>query len=167
MRKRLRLPSRHKFSGPASLWKRFLAFITDLLLLNIIILAPFRPVIEKIVPLNQTYNEIYKFISTNKEYTNLLFILIFAIGIILILYFALMEYKLNQTVGKMLFKIKVKSKNKKLKFWQCILRSLFLLPIFPFFILWFLDPIWILFNSDKQRLTEVLSKTMVVETYTL
>jgi len=75
------------------------------------------------------------------------------------------EKKLQQTPGKMVFNLYVKSQTKDLKYWQLFVRSMFLIPLFPFILLWLIDPIVMFFNKDSQRLSEILSKTKVVEKY--
>jgi len=87
------------------------------------------------------------------------------LSILALFYFAILEYKLGQSIGKIFMNIKVISITKKLLFWQCIGRSLFLLPVFPFFLLWAIDPLFLFFNKKGQRLSEFLTKTKVVEDY--
>ena len=77
----------------------------------------------------------------------------------------IMEKKLNQSVGKMLFNLYVEGKTKDLKYWHLFVRSMFLIPLFPFILLWFIDPIVMLFTKENQRLSEILSRTKVVEKY--
>ena len=74
---------------------------------------------------------------------------------------------MSQTIGKMLMKVYVVSDNKDLKRWQLLTRNLVFIPIFPFVLLWILDPLFMFFTKTNQRLTEILSKTRVVEKYTL
>ena len=82
-----------------------------------------------------------------------------------LLYFYLLEKKLAQSIGKVLFGLYVRSQEKELKRWQIFVRSMFLMPVFPFVLLWLVDPIVMLFNKENQRLSEILSKTKVVEEY--
>ena len=79
----------------------------------------------------------------------------------------IMEKKLNQTPGKMLFNLYVNSQTKDLKYWQLFIRSIFLIPLFPFVLLWLIDPLVMFFTKENQRLSEILSKTKVVEKYNL
>ena len=74
---------------------------------------------------------------------------------------------MSQTIGKMLMKVYVASDNNTLKAWQLLARNLVFIPIFPFVLLWILDPLFMFFTKTNQRLTEILSKTRVVEKYTL
>ena len=75
--------------------------------------------------------------------------------------------RMGQTIGKMLMKIYVVSDNQDLKAWQLLTRSIVFIPIFPFILLWVLDPLFMFFTKTNQRLSEILSKTKVVEKYDL
>ena len=72
---------------------------------------------------------------------------------------------MSQSIGKMLMKIYVISDNKVLKTWQLLVRNIVFIPIFPFVLLWILDPLFMFFTKTNQRLTEILGKTRVVEKY--
>jgi len=76
--------------------------------------------------------------------------------VILILYFSLMEYKLEQTIGKFITNIKVKTKG-KLRFKQALIRNLSKAST----IVLLIDSIPIIFKNKKQRYLERLSKTEV------
>jgi len=153
------------FFAHASILKRAVAFIIDLLIINIVILFPFKRIFAKIIPDTSSFPETLNFLKNNSEYnTSLTFILIL-ISAITILYFMIMEKKLNQTPGKMLFNLYVDSQTKDLKYWQLFVRSIFLIPLFPFVLLWFIDPVVMFFTKENQRLSEILSKTKVVEKY--
>ena len=54
-----------------------------------------------------------------------------------------------------------------MKRWQALVRNLMFIPIFPFDFLFIADPIVMLFTKTNQRLSEILSKTRVVENYRL
>jgi len=166
MKKRgLNLPKERTFTGPALVWKRLLAFLADLLIINLVIFFPFKRIIQKTIPEFSSYSEAYSFLSSNQSYTATLTMVSFIMSIFAILYFALLEYKLQQTPGKMLFNISIAGETKKLKFWQSIVRSLFIIPIFPFLLLWIVDPLFIFFTKTNQRLSEILSKTKTIEQY--
>jgi len=168
MKKRgLNLPKERAFTGPASVLKRLLGFVADLLIVNLVIFFPFRRIIQKSIPEFETYSEAYSFLASNQLYVKTLTIVSLVMALLAILYFALLEYKIQQTPGKMLFNISVISDTKKLAFWQCVVRSLFIIPIFPFFLLWVIDPLFMIFTKTNQRLSEILSKTKTVERYVM
>jgi hypothetical protein len=166
MKKRgLRLPKERTFTGPALVWKRLLAFVADLLIINLIIFFPFRRIIQRAVPEFSSYSEAYSFLSSNQSYTATLTIVSLIMALFALLYFVLIEYKLGQTPGKMLLNISITGETKVLSFWQFVVRSLFIIPVFPFILLWVIDPLFLFFTKTNQRLSEVLSKTRTVEKY--
>ena len=150
----------------ASILKRAVAFIVDLLIINVIILFPFSRIFDRIIPETDSFSRTMDFLSSNELNISLTVILLL-IAFITILYFMIMEKKLNQTPGKMLFSLYVNSQTKDLKYWQLFIRSIFLIPLFPFVLLWFIDPLVMFFTKENQRLSEILSKTKVVEKYNL
>jgi len=138
---------------PSSLWKRFGAFVFDILIIEFVLLYPFTSIAERAAKSIDA-----SFIT----FEGPLIGLIFSVAAIYILYFALFEYYLGQTVGKMLMKIKsVSLTGKKMSFWQAICRNLFLLPVIPFILLWIIDPIFIIWK--KISFSEILTKTATVE----
>lgn len=74
---------------------------------------------------------------------------------------------MTQTIGKMLMKIYVVSDNANIKTWQLFTRNLVFIPIFPFVLLWVLDPLLMFFTKTNQRLSEILSKTKTVEKFSI
>jgi len=157
----------------ASLIKRLLAFIGDLLIINLIILEPFRKIIIDSIPQGDFF-EVFKLLSENDIVLGKLYASSIFIGVIALLYFSVMEWKLGQTIGKMLFGIYVVpvseestiKENNKISFLQSIVRNMYLIPLFPFFILIIIDPIYMFFNKTNQRLSEKMSGTFVVEVIT-
>jgi uncharacterized RDD family membrane protein YckC len=164
-RKGLNLPKERTFKGPALIWKRVLAFLADILVLNLVVFFPFKKILSKMIPDLKSYSEAYNFILANQSYSKVIVLVSVVMALFAILYFVLLQYKLKQTIGMMLFNISVISEIKKLSVLQCIIRSIFLIPIFPFFLLWIIDPLFMIFTKTNQRLSEVLSKTKTVETY--
>ena len=165
--KQLNLPKERVFIGPALIWKRIAAFFIDIVILNLVVLFPFRGLFQNIIPKDYSFSEAYKLLSSSTDYTNFISSVSFIISILIILYFLLLERKMGQTIGKMLMKIYVVSDNNNLKTWQLLTRNLVFIPIFPFVLLWVIDPIFMFFTKTGQRLTEILSKTRVVEKYSL
>jgi len=163
-RKSLNLPGERRFKGPALLWKRMVAFIIDLLVIDIVLAFPFRKIILRLSP-DVGFKETYSLLMNNPEFAKTLTIVSIFISILALLYFSITEYKVKQTVGKILMNIYVVSTEKKMRYWQCVVRNLFLFPVFPFFLLWVIDPVFLLFNKNGQRLSEVISKTRVVSDY--
>jgi len=147
----------------ASILKRAAAFAIDILIINIMILFPFDSIFQNIMP-SGSFSETFEFLSSNADSASIKAIIMSA-SIVTILYFVIFEKKLKQTPGKMLFNLYVGGQGKDLKYWQLFVRSMFLMPWFPFVLLWFIDPIVMLFTKENQRLSEILSRTKVVEEY--
>ena len=86
-----------------------------------------------------------------------------AMALLAMLYFAICESAVGQTVGKMLFGIRVAGVASPASFWRCLMRSLFLLPVFPFITFWLIDPLYMFFTQSSQRLLERWSRTVTIE----
>lgn len=157
-----------KVQGPALFYKKFLAFLLDLIILEVIVVAPFKSLIESILPIS-SWSATLSYINSNSAALSSLSFVIFIIGLLGLLYFAVLEYKIGQTFGMMAMNIFVKptEKKKELKFWHCMARNLFMLPIFPFILLWVVEPIYLFFSKSNQRFTESLTNTALYEMYTI
>ncbi len=165
--KSLRIPKESTFIGPALLWKRIAAFFIDIAVINIVVLFPFRRLLQGMIPKDYSFSEAYKLLSSSTNYTGFITSLFFAISVLIIMYFILLERKMGQTIGKTIMKIYVVSDLKSLKAWQLMVRNLMFIPIFPFVVLLILDPLFMIFTKTNQRLSEILSKTSVVEKFSL
>ena len=165
--KRLILPKERVFIGPALLWRRIAAFFIDMVIINLVILFPFRSLFQNIIPKDYSFLEAYKLLSSSTNYASFLTPASFIMSILIILYFLMLERRMSQTIGKMLMKVYVISDNKELKAWQLLARNIVFIPIFPFVLLWILDPLFMFFTKTNQRLSEILGKTRVVEKYSL
>ena len=165
--KKLDLPKERTFVGPALVWKRVIAFMIDMLIINLVVFFPFRGLFEDILPKDYSFSEAYKFLSGSTDYAGFLTSVSLIMSVLIIMYFYMMERKMSQTIGKMLMKIYVAGDNKELKAWQLLARNIVFIPLFPFVLLWVLDPLFMFFTKTNQRLSEVLSRTKVVEKYSL
>jgi uncharacterized RDD family membrane protein YckC len=182
--KSLNLPEEKKFLGPASIFKRLFAFIIDIMLINILIASPFMKILRKILPSENVVD--YSWLMSNKEVAGTLYTVMFFISMLALLYFTLMDYKLGQTVGKMIMNIyvvklpelnpktgkikslkKIKQDDAKVNLINAAIRNLLVIPFFPFVLLWILDPIYMIFNKNAQRFSEKISNTMTVEVMSL
>ncbi len=165
--KRLNLPQERTFTGPALIWKRVAAFFIDILVLNLTVLFPFRKFFQNLIPKGSSFSETYNYLRSSTNFTTYATVISFVMSILIIMYFFMLEKRMGQTIGKMLMKIYVVSDNEVTKPWQFLVRDLAFLPIFPFVLLWAADPLFMFFTKSNQRLTEILSKTKVVELYSL
>ncbi|PIO06376.1 hypothetical protein COT47_03395 [Candidatus Woesearchaeota archaeon CG08_land_8_20_14_0_20_43_7] len=159
----LTMPKKRTLEGPASIFKRMLAFVIDMLLLDLVIASPFSRLIAG--NFQGDYAKIRDMVLSNPGVASRMFTIILTVMTIMILYFALTEFKLGQSFGKMLLQLRVRSDTKDLRLYQCLLRSIFLIPVFPFILLWIADPLSMAFTKDSRRLSEILSKTRTVQDY--
>lgn len=153
------------FLAQPSVLKRAVAFIIDIIIVDLIILFPFKSIFESVIPETGSFSETLDFLRANVELNISITMIVLSAAFLMMLYFIILEKKLNQTVGKKLLNLYVESQTKELKYWQLFVRSMFLIPLFPFVLLWIIDPIVMFFTKDSQRLSEILSKTKVVEKY--
>lgn len=153
------------FIAPASIFKRVLAFITDIIIISFVIATPFRILIINLIPSNINFLELQSYLKSNLILTNQINFLFILIGIISVFYFSYFEYKIQQTPGKMLFKIYTISEDKNSNFLQYLLSNITFIPAFPFYLLWVIDPIYTLISSKNQRLMEKLTRTLVIQQY--
>ncbi|MBI2105641.1 RDD family protein [Candidatus Woesearchaeota archaeon] len=134
-------------------WKRFFAFLVDLAIVEFIITKPLNKIIT---------NSIYDFDFSLVELSSFSFKIIFvslSIGIIGILYWAVLEYKIGQTLGALIFNLRARSEKGSLSFGKSFLRNLSKVSIA--FLL--IDSINIFFNEKKQRFLERYSGTITVQ----
>ena len=157
---KLKLPkAKYQLANPL---KRIAAFLLDLLLLQMLVISAFNTYFESLFPTDKGFIENYQYLTNNINLFSNAYYALITIAVLMILYFAYMEYKFSQTVGMMIFRIYAKSsEEKELTFFQCVLRNIYLLPLFPTFFLWVIDPLYFMFKGE--RLSEIFSKTKTVE----
>lgn len=149
---RLNLPKPRKLIKDASPLKRLMAFIIDLFVINLVIVYPFRSALTG-------------FFGTSLSFQlpeRLPFEIWLAITAIILLswaYFSLTQYLLNQTPGMMLVNIEIAG---QVSLAKGFFRNIYVFPVFPFYLLWILEPIVILIK--KQGILDRISKTKVIET---
>ena len=164
--KKLNLPKERTFVGPAQLWKRFVAFFIDILIIYYAVLFPFWKLIENSVPTDMSFSQTKDYVMANSEQLSHLKIVFFFMLALMGMYFYMMEKRMGQTIGKKLMKIHVVTDNDG-KTWQYLVRNIVFLSVFPFILLWIIDPLFMIFTKTNQRLSEILSKTKVIERYSL
>ena len=171
----------------ASFLKRIFAFIIDLIILNIFVFSPFNSLINQLHG-GQSFNNLYHNLLSNQELLSSISSILIPLTFLILIYFIVLQTKLSQTIGMMLMNLYVvkipeqslrssgsakrkpslkeiakASEKIKVGFLSALLRNLFLIPFAPFVFLWIIDPIYLFLNRNSQRLTEFLSRTMVVE----
>jgi uncharacterized RDD family membrane protein YckC len=151
----LNLPKKRLFKRPASLWKRLLAFIIDLILIQFLILLPFEKIFSNLKV--KSASDIFT-MSQSMNIPTSVYYAFFFITVLALLYFAFFEYYLRQTIGMTIFGIYADG---EVTFWKAIIRNAFIIPAFPFYILWIIEPIHLLFY--KTRALERFTSTSTVE----
>jgi uncharacterized RDD family membrane protein YckC len=148
----------------ANFWKRALAFIIDSIIINIIIVWPFDKTITKISEGFNTNDIIgtYKYLNSNSDLIKNslpeLSILFLVMAVLTVAYWAILEYKTKQSIGKMVLNIQVKSDDKELTLGQCVARNISKISG----ILLVIDCIGFI-GGGRQRFLERISGTRVVE----
>lgn len=159
----LRLPKERVVVSQASPWKRFAAFFIDILIVQISVIWPFSAAIENRIPISSDFMDNYNFISSNPGITEQLYLILGIVFFLVFIYFALFEYILRQTPGKIVFGLYVvtSDKTQEISMLKIIARNLAFLPVFPLSLLWIIDPLFLIFTG--RRLSDIFSKTIVVE----
>ncbi len=134
---------------PAPFFRRFFAYLIDALLLVIIIYLPLQ---------TQTPLQTDAFFSDTFELSTSIIALATLAALLSIFYWAILEFFLHQSIGKMIMRIKVISDTNTLTFAQCILRNITKMSSLPLLI----DCIPIF--KKRKRFSEYIAKTSVVVT---
>lgn len=144
----------------APIWRRLAAFLCDYLILSIIILVPLDRLMQALLPTTT----IRGLLQASAEMALPLFILLLISGIIASLYFIVLEQRLRQSVGKIVFNLEIMTLPKKelLSYKQASIRTIGVLMLYLFPLVSLFDAIYALFNKDKQRYLERITKTKVV-----
>ncbi len=150
---------RNEKKEQVSKWKRLLAFIVDIVIIQFFVNLSFSNVLKDDLGNDKSLSDLFNYGINNLEPKLLMVSIITAI--LTLIYFTLMEFKLKQTLGKMLFKIKISSDNKKLEFWQVFIRNIPKAALFVNYTLWIfiIDIVYYIFT--KKRLFDKLAQTNI------
>lgn len=132
-------PRSEKVTQEAGFLRRAGAFVLDILLLDILVTAPFASV--------------FSGFTFGASLTGRQIGAAVAVFLIAYAYFVVFEYTLGKTVGMTLLGLNVKQG----RLWQHLVRNSFLLPFFPFPLFWIIEPLAILFY--RAGVLERLSNT--------
>ncbi len=146
-----------KKSNPASFWKRLIAYIIDVAILSVVVSYPFRQIINNIIN-GKDFISTYDFFINNPEQLTKLILISIIIGVLYLIYWIILEYRLQQTIGKIIMNIQVVSETKSLTLSQVFLRNLTKVST----LLLVIDSLPLIFNKQK-RIFDRLANTMVVE----
>ena len=165
--KKINIPKDKTFVGPALVWKRIVAFWIDFLIITMVLSFPFGKLLKEALPRDYSFSQMLQLMGQGAGLSVYFISIYLALSILTFIYFYLLEKKMSQTIGKKLMNLHVISDNGQMKIWQLLTRNLIFIPIFPFDLLFIADPIFMIFTKSNQRLTEILSKTRVVQEYSL
>lgn len=127
--RRLLRPRTETVVQDAGLLRRACGFLADLLIIDIIITAPFTPVLRGLAARAQA-SGFADVIYSGRELAAIV-----AVFLVAYLYFVLFEYVLGQTPGMMLVGTRTSG-----SLGQHLVRNSFLLPFFPFVAFWLIEP---------------------------
>ena len=165
--KKINIPKEKTFVGPALVWKRIMAFWIDFLIITLVLSFPFGKLLKGVLPREYSFSQMLKPMGEGPGLSTYFISIYLALSILTFIYFYLLEKKMSQTIGKKLMNLYIISDNGQMSIWQLLTRNLVFIPIFPFDLLFIIDPIFMIFTKSNQRLTEILSKTKVVQEYKL
>ncbi len=160
---RLNLPKQRIVLVPASLWKRAIAFIIDMLVINLIIFSPFKPLFIGSLEGKTSFDAISAYLESNPAALSQLSWALAIIIALTIAYFTILQFRIRQTLGMMLFDLWVYTDVKDPSLWRIMLSNISLIPSFPFILLWIIDPLYLIFSGVKQRLMQRLTGIYMVE----
>ncbi len=143
---RLLRPRSTIVESPASFWHRALALLVDILIIDLIVTAPFTALFAPFVDRIQA-GSWWTITYTNAQFAGMMVLLLLAYA-----YFALFEYTLGQTPGMMLADTRVRG---QMRLWQAAVRNAFLIPFTPVLLLWIAEPILVAIRRESllERLT--------------
>ena len=142
--------------APAKFWKRVVAYIIDSIIISFIITTPFTSALTTKEVTN--FTELYAYLQTTFSTTFLMMSLI--IALLTLVYWTILEWKFQQTPGKVFLKLTVISKKKPISFKQALVRNITKLST----IILIIDCIGIIRNkTTKQRFFEKITNTQVIE----
>ena len=152
-----RLLNQHR---PASFWKRAIAFIIDIAILEFIILAPLQAVITARLGTPDSFESLFSIAQQLEPYQGIIIALSVLMAILSFAYFVLLEGLHQQTVGKALMNIHVVSTNKTLQWKQVMGRNITkALALTSFSLLFCIDIVYLLIK--KERLSDKITHTGV------
>lgn len=136
----------------ASFLRRLGAFIVDILVIDLVMTAPFTSLLAGLVARAQASG------FSSVAYTQRELAIIVVMFLMAYLYFVLFEYVLGQTIGMMVANTRISDG----QLWQILVRNSFVIPLFPFIIFWVVEPLAVLFG--RRGVLERLSGTRTLYT---
>jgi uncharacterized RDD family membrane protein YckC len=137
----------------AALWRRIVAYIIDVMVVSFIVVGPFS---NKLVSSVEGASFTELFVNVQNSLSGEAFFVGLVVALLTLVYWTFLEWKFNQSIGKMLLRIQIFPK--KVSFNQAMLRNVTKLSTFVLAV----DVIYMIFTKGNQRFFEKLSNTMVV-----
>lgn len=156
----LNLPKQRTSVINSEFVRRAIAFFIDLLVIQFIIISPFRELLRLLIPTG-SFSKAYSMLSASQS-PPAVYAISFFIAIMIFLYFTFSEYITGQSIGKKVMGLYVVSETERLSLSQVILRNLAIFPFFPFIVLWIIDPGFMMFTKTQRRLSDIISRTKVI-----
>ncbi|MFA5797638.1 MAG: RDD family protein [Candidatus Woesearchaeota archaeon] len=145
--------------SPAPFWKRVLSLIFDLAIMNLVIFWAFKHIFTQYAA--TTFKDAIR-IAENPPAVFITAMII--ISLLALCYFVFFEYYLGQTPGQMILSIQVidvKTGNaESIPLSKAFTRNLYILPFFPFYILWIIELVHLGFY--KERFLERITQTQTI-----
>lgn len=158
---------RLKASSNPSFVKKALAFMIDLFVLNIFIVPGFRQAIARLIPHAPGMPDVLSYFSrlqSSSADATAVALVMLLMSLYALAYFSLSEYISGTTIGMALMSMKVVDEhNMKPGLFRSVLRNIYIFPFFPFILLWLAEPAFLIAGKRGQRLTEMLTRTRVLE----
>ncbi len=147
----------HTIKNHAPIGKRILAFIADFLIIDIVIFWAFQNAFAQVF-FAKTFKEA---MQSAQSINPAVYFLLLVVALLMLFYHTFFEYYLGQTPGQMFFTIRVIDRVKgEVGFWKALTRNLYILPFFPFYIFWIIEPIYLAFY--KERFLERITNTATI-----
>ncbi|RME55550.1 RDD family protein [Candidatus Woesearchaeota archaeon] len=141
---------------PASIWKRGLAYLIDAFIVSIAVGMP----LNKLINIqSDNVKDLMQLFNSNPSIMYKIFFISLISAFLSILYWAYLEYKYTQSIGKYFMKINVRSLAKNLTFSQCFMRNITKLST----LILLIDALPLFLGKSTQRYFEKFSNTKVVE----
>ncbi|MBR9675396.1 RDD family protein [Candidatus Woesearchaeota archaeon] len=168
----LSLPKKYYMQIGAPIHKRALAFLIDFLILDFVVFSTTTQTLKNVLPDSLSFSQSLSFLQSNSALMNKLSVLLVINAGLMFSYFYYTQKNFSQTIGMRILKLYVEPIKKQgrkeegvMKSWQVIVRNLYMIPIFPLFILFFIDVAYLLLYNN--RFSEKISNTQLVEEHEL
>ena len=128
----LNLPKQRTTIINSKFVRRAIAFFIDLLVIQFVIISPFRELLRRLIPAG-SFSKAYSMLSASQSPPSV-YAISFFIAVMIFLYFTFSEYITGQSIGKKIMGLYVISDTEKLSLIQVILRNLAVFPFFHFIV---------------------------------